>query len=37
MLNQIYQKFLNLRFDDLDEYDQDILNIYFDGQFTKFR
>ena len=28
-------KILNLRFNDLAEYDQDILNIYFDGQFTK--
>ena len=29
-------KILNLRFDDLAEFDQDILNIYFDGQITKF-
>ena len=28
-------KILNLRFYELDEYDQDILNIYFDGQFRK--
>ena len=29
-------KILNLRFNDLAEFDQDILNIYFDGQITKF-
>jgi len=28
-------KILNLRFKDIFEYDQEILNIYFDGQFTK--
>ena len=28
-------KILNLRFNDLAEYDQDMLNIYFDGEFTK--